>query len=65
MNVMIREYLKKNTQSKEVTIVHYTIDGGICMVEYYIDDHLHDNQKVNINIWNMLTFLYYKNELKK
>lgn len=43
-----------------ISIKHYNIEGSICEVHYYLDSSQYNVEKININVWEMLLFLYKK-----
>ena len=58
MENLIERYLKHYLQSESIQISYYNVDGAVCTVVVYTDFAQHNKATFNINIWNMLTFIY-------
>lgn len=58
MENLILQFLKAECRNDSIIIKNYYTDGAICYVEYYTDDSMYYTEHKNINIWNILKFLY-------
>jgi len=57
MKEILTKYLKA-TYRTYVEIDYFNIFGSICEVKYYTDKEHYYSEKVNINIWEIVVFLY-------
>ncbi|WWT39401.1 hypothetical protein [Microcystis phage Mel-JY01] len=57
---MLLKYIQHVTglQPENIDIKHYDIDGATCSVMYYTNDGDVFGQDLQINIWDMVMFLF-------
>lgn len=60
MKDLLKKYVESVHGVKGAYIDNYTIDGGICLARYTHHDSSGNEHVIheNINIWNMLEFIY-------
>lgn len=58
MDELILEFLKAKYNNADIIIKNYFIDGSICNVKYYTDISQQRVGDENINVWNIVRFIY-------
>ena len=57
MEEILKKYIQKINNWKDIYIDYHNIDGANCEVIFYTDVSRQYKENININIWDMMIFL--------
>ena len=58
MEKLLEKYLKKRFGHNYVKIHYFEPNGGNCSTEYYSEESHYYKETININVWDVIAFLY-------